>query len=71
MPPTYLTIAQREGKGVASAVSIALGEDLNPNPEDDFDLRWSLSSMYLGSVDSVSCDFTQRSLNDSRRSPSP
>ena len=58
---TSLTIVQREGKGVTSVVSIALGEDPNPSPEHDFDLRWSLNSLYLGSIDTVSCGFAQKS----------
>ena len=68
---TWFMTMQREGNGVTSAVSIALGEDLNPSPEDAFDLRWSLNSMYIGSVDSVSCDSTRRILNDSHYSISP
>jgi len=50
----WLTIVQREGKAVVSVASVALGEDLNPSPEDDFDLRWSLNTLYLGGIDSVS-----------------
>jgi len=42
----------RQGKGVASAISIALEDDLNPSPEEDFDLRWSMNSLYIGSIDS-------------------
>ena len=51
---TTLTAVQREGKAITSAVSIALGEDPNPAPEDDFDLRWSVNSLFIGSIDSVS-----------------
>ncbi|KAF9642748.1 cytochrome P450 [Thelephora ganbajun] len=42
----------RQGRAVASAVLISLGEDPKPSPEYDLDLRWSLNAMYLGSIDS-------------------
>ena len=45
---------QRRGEAITSAVSIAFEEDPNLSPEDDFDLRWSLNAMYIGSIDSVS-----------------
>ena len=41
-----LTTTQHEGTGIASAVSIALGDDLDPAPEDgfDFELKWSINA---------------------------
>jgi len=43
----------REGKAVPSAVSNALGDDPDSSPEDDFDVRWSLYSLHLGSIDTT------------------